>query len=111
MNFIWLQKFALMSQIKVTSQVINIKYYVALSLRKITLQLSRTPEFTPVFCPQSSVFCVVFVYHRLSFCLFSFCHFIVCPSIYCFLLPLWYMQTFLIKREHFRLKWVLKLFI
>jgi hypothetical protein len=28
-------------------------------------------------------------------CLFSFSHYIVCSSIYCFLLPVFYLQTFL----------------
>jgi hypothetical protein len=45
---------------------------------------------------RASVFC--FVRHYLSFCTFSFGHCVVYPSsIYEFLLPLWYLQTFLVE--------------
>jgi len=55
---------------------------------------------------RSLVFCVLFC--RSLFVLLSFYigHFIVCPSIYGFWLPLWYLQTFLIRinRFHFLAK-------
>ena len=57
-----------------------------------------TPEFTPSFSEVrvtlSSVLCVNFVDHCLSFCPFSFGHCVVCSSsIYGFWLPLGYLQT------------------
>ena len=63
-----------------------------------TAYLSGEPHFTPVFCgipvAQYLVFCKS-LFALVSF--FSFGHCIVClSSIYCFQLPLWYLQNCLI---------------
>jgi len=64
---------------------------------------SRAPTFTPVFSgvrvTRSLVLYVCFVESCLSFCPFSFGHCVVSSSIYGFLLPLWYLQALLTRRN------------
>jgi hypothetical protein len=58
--------------------------------------LSSPPVFSGVHVTRSSVLCVCFVDHCLSFCTFSFGHGVVCSSlIYGFWLRLWYLQALL----------------
>ena len=66
-----------------------------LTLRK---HLSSPPVFSGDRVTRSLVLCVCFVDHCLSFCAFSFGHSVVCSSsIYGLWLPLWYLQTLLLK--------------
>jgi hypothetical protein len=62
---------------------------------------SGAPDFAPIFSgvhvTESLVLYVCFVDRCLSFCSFSFTHCVVCSSIYTFWLPLWYLQTLLIR--------------
>ena len=63
---------------------------------------SGEPGFTPVFSwvhvTRSLVLYVCFVDRCLSFCAFSFGHCVFClSSVYRFWLPLWYLQTLLMK--------------
>ena len=63
-----------------------------------TVYPSSAPKFTSRFLSgvRSLVLYVCFADRCLSFFPFSFVHCVVCPSsIYGFLLPLWYLQTFL----------------
>ena len=60
--------------------------------------LSSPPAFSGVRVTRSLVLYVCFVDRCLSFCTFSFGHCVVCSSsIYGFWLPLWYLQTLLIR--------------
>jgi len=60
--------------------------------------LSSPPVFSGVRVTRSLALCLCFVDRCLSFCLFYFDHCVVCSSsIYGFWLPLWYLQTLLIK--------------
>ena len=66
---------------------------------------SGAPEFTTDFSgvrvTRSLVLCVCFVDRCLSFCAFSVGHCVACSSlIYGFWLPLWYLQTLLLKILH-----------
>ena len=45
------------------------------------------------WCSVISVLCSVLYIIVCIFIFFRFCHCNVCPSIYCFWLPLWYLQT------------------
>jgi hypothetical protein len=59
-----------------------------------------TPVFSEVRVTRSLVVYVCFVNRCLSICHFSFGHWVVCPSsIYGFWLPLWYLQTLLVRKQ------------
>jgi hypothetical protein len=63
--------------------------------------LSSRLVFSWIRVTGSPVLCVCFVDRFLSFCTFSFGHCVGSSfSVYGFLLPLWYLQTLLIK-QHF----------
>jgi hypothetical protein len=56
------------------------------------------PIFNGIYAPQSVVLYVCFVDRCLSFCPFSIGHCVACSSsIYGLSLPLWYLQTLLVK--------------
>ena len=86
-------------RVTVTGQV----SYVEQALLAAPEHLSSPPVFDGVRVTLSLVFCVAFcislfvwVFSCLFLCRFSFGHCVVCPSsIYGFLLPFWYFQTFL----------------
>ena len=60
--------------------------------------LSSLPVLSGVSVTQSLVFCVCLVDNCWSFCPFSFGHCVVCSSsIYGLCLPIWYLQSLLIK--------------
>jgi hypothetical protein len=60
---------------------------------------SSPPVFSGVRVSRSLVLYVRFVDRCLSCCTFSLSHCVVCSSsIYCFWLPLWYLQTLLQRR-------------
>jgi hypothetical protein len=64
-----------------------------------TEALEFTPVLSEVYVARSVVLCFMFfVNHLLSICPFSFDHCIVGPLIYCFWLPLRYLQTFVFKQ-------------
>ena len=79
--------------------------YVEQALLASPEHLSSPPVFDGVRVTLSLVFCVAFctsislfvwVFSWVFLCRFSFGHCVVCPSsIYGFLLPFWYFQTFL----------------
>jgi hypothetical protein len=62
--------------------------------------LSSHPFFSGFGVIRSLVLYVCFVDRCLSFCTFSFGHCVVCSSIYGFWLPLWYLQTLLIRNRN-----------
>ena len=70
------------------------------ALLNLPEHLSSPTVFSGVRVTRSLVLYVCFVDCCLSFCTFSFGHCVVCSSsIYGFWLPLWYLQTLLIKFE------------
>ena len=54
------------------------------------------PVFSGIRVIRSLILCLCFVDYCLSFYPFSFDHCVVCPSIYGFLLTLWYLQILLL---------------
>jgi hypothetical protein len=67
---------------------------------------SSPPVVSGARVTRSLVFCVCFVIRCLSFCPFTFDHCVVCPLIYWFWLPLWYLQTVIVKNVLFQGIWL-----
>ena len=79
---------------RLTRRVPLVKQELLTPLKYLSLPL----VFSGVRITRSLVLWVCFVDHCLSFCTFSFGYCVVCSSsIYRFWLPLWYLQTLLIR--------------
>ena len=66
--------------------------------RLILPEYLTSPGFCGIHATWSLALCVCFVDRCLSFSPFSFSHCVFCPSISGFWLPLWYLQTLLLKK-------------
>ena len=66
--------------------------------RLILPEYLTSPSFCGIHATWSLALCVCFVDRCLSFSPFSFSHCVFCPSISGFWLPLWYLQTLLLKK-------------
>ena len=89
---------------RITGFVTSLTRWVQLveqELLTLPEDLSSRLVFSWIRVTGSPVLCVCFVDRFLSFCTFSFGHCVASSfSVYGFLLPLWYLQTLLIK-QHF----------